>query len=565
MRDILFRLLLPMGLCGGVFCLLLWPLRPLLARLRAAWRKRLLLCAVLLFLLPLPLLSLAAPLGSSATLDSTLREAAPTAAVYQAGRALGRALEEPEPVALPEPDPPALAAPAKAPSPIRLITLAYCLGAGALPAYHLFRYLHLGRRLRQSCREADEALRGQYEELCGEMQLRRAPALCVSDTVPTPVLMGVWRPRILLPGTAAVGDELHYALRHELTHYRQRDLWLKYAMLVLCALHWYNPFVYLLRRELFDAMEQLCDEKVAEGLPFEQRKAYAATLLHFAGPAPAPLVSAFACPKNKLKKRMECVIHPANPSKLLRTLGILLPLMLAAVALLAGCSLVVGAATGDPSSSLVSSSLPGSLPASGLEPEDPASLPQSTPDASGEASLAPPYTSESDASVPDSSIPEAPDASLPSSSPNVEDPPPEPAPQAPADTQGLICPVPDATGCPRGLDGMHRGLDFSAPAGTSIYAAAAGDVLFAGWHYSYGYYVQLRHENGLLTLYAHCEALLVSEGQTVEQGEAIATVGNTGNSAGYNCHFEVLQDLGGGPLDPLDYIELPAGLLPPEK
>ncbi|MBE6650150.1 MAG: hypothetical protein E7613_02435 [Ruminococcaceae bacterium] len=91
----------------------------------------------------------------------------------------------------------------------------------------------------------------------------------------------------------------------------------------------------------------------------------------------------------------------------------------------------------------------------------------------------------------------------------------------------------------RGKSDFHHGLDLAAPTGTPIYAAATGDVIYAGYSSSWGYNVKIRHPDGLITLYAHCSELLVETGDTVAQGAEIALVGSTGNSTGPHCHFEV--------------------------
>ena len=89
----------------------------------------------------------------------------------------------------------------------------------------------------------------------------------------------------------------------------------------------------------------------------------------------------------------------------------------------------------------------------------------------------------------------------------------------------------------------HSGTDIAAPEGTPILAAADGTVSTANatdpWGGSYGYHVILDHGGGLQSLYAHCSAICVVPGQTVQQGEVIGYVGSTGQSTGNHLHFEV--------------------------
>jgi len=87
---------------------------------------------------------------------------------------------------------------------------------------------------------------------------------------------------------------------------------------------------------------------------------------------------------------------------------------------------------------------------------------------------------------------------------------------------------------------MHRGIDIAGPIGTPVVAAAPGVVVTAGWNSGgYGNLVEIKHEDGSLTLYAHNHRILVRKGQQVDQGDQIAEMGSTGYSTGPHLHFEV--------------------------
>jgi murein DD-endopeptidase MepM/ murein hydrolase activator NlpD len=90
--------------------------------------------------------------------------------------------------------------------------------------------------------------------------------------------------------------------------------------------------------------------------------------------------------------------------------------------------------------------------------------------------------------------------------------------------------------------GVHTGLDFAAPMGTDITAAASGTVTFAGWEGSYGNKVVIDHGNGYTTTYSHLSDIDVSKGQKVQTGDHIGDMGSTGNSTGSHLHFEVLKN-----------------------
>ena len=100
---------------------------------------------------------------------------------------------------------------------------------------------------------------------------------------------------------------------------------------------------------------------------------------------------------------------------------------------------------------------------------------------------------------------------------------------------------------------FHYGLDFAASAGTPIYAAASGKVIYSGYNNGgYGKLIIIDHGNGYQTYYAHCSSLYVNVGDYVSQGQNIAGVGTTGNSTGNHLHFEVRID--GTPVNPYGYV-----------
>ncbi len=104
---------------------------------------------------------------------------------------------------------------------------------------------------------------------------------------------------------------------------------------------------------------------------------------------------------------------------------------------------------------------------------------------------------------------------------------------------------------PRGRT-HHDGIDIAAPEGSSIAAAADGTVVFVGKQSGYGNVVILRHDDGLVTLYAHASATLVREGMRVTRGQPVARVGQTGRTTGPHLHFEVRE--GVKPKNPLLYL-----------
>ncbi len=162
--------------------------------------------------------------------------------------------------------------------------------------------------------------------------------------------------------------------------------------------------------------------------------------------------------------------------------------------------------------------------------------------------------------------------------PPAQEPSTEAPTEAPPSDTGFIWPVPSCsrissgygdrddplTGESDGALSDHHGIDIALPggalAGADIVAAADGEVIIARTSTSAGNWIILYHGNSTYTVYMHCQKLLVSEGETVSQGETIGLVGNTGWSTGAHLHFEVR--VGGFSTsaysrNPLDYVSPP--------
>lgn len=91
----------------------------------------------------------------------------------------------------------------------------------------------------------------------------------------------------------------------------------------------------------------------------------------------------------------------------------------------------------------------------------------------------------------------------------------------------------------RGSLSYHSGIDIAAESGTPIKAAFNGVVIESEYDQWNGYHIKIQHDNGVMTVYCHCNELLFDKGAIVEAGETIATVGSTGSSTGPHLHFEL--------------------------
>ena len=120
-------------------------------------------------------------------------------------------------------------------------------------------------------------------------------------------------------------------------------------------------------------------------------------------------------------------------------------------------------------------------------------------------------------------------------------------------------------GAPRSGKRQHRGLDLNAPIGTKVFASKSGRVFIGRLHNGMGRYVEIRHPDGWTTRYAHLKTISIQDNQLIRQGDAMGTVGKSGNARRRlirpHLHFEV-WNVEGIPVDPLTVMEIPEGTNP---
>ncbi len=116
---------------------------------------------------------------------------------------------------------------------------------------------------------------------------------------------------------------------------------------------------------------------------------------------------------------------------------------------------------------------------------------------------------------------------------------------------GLMWPIPRGGRISQYYSSKHRAIDIPCR-DCDVLAAGSAIVELSGWQRGYGYTIVLNHGQGLKTRYAHASKLLVSAGETVDQGQTIMISGSTGRSTGPHLHFEILQN--GTLLNPLNSV-----------
>lgn len=159
------------------------------------------------------------------------------------------------------------------------LTGALLLFVRKLTVYQSFvKYVDAGSRPLE-----DIGLLESFGHIMEQNRIKGAVDLYVNSLVSSPLLIGFLRPRIILPHTSLSESDFYYTALHELTHYRRRDMFYKWLSQLTVCLHWFNPCVYLMSREINRLCELSCDERVIATLSDNARKSYGTTLVNAVG------------------------------------------------------------------------------------------------------------------------------------------------------------------------------------------------------------------------------------------------------------------------------------------
>lgn len=272
----LFQTVLLLSLLGGGLGLILLCLKPFLVRtVPPRWQTWIWAAVLLSMVLPVyKLVPAPAPVPSMPLILPQEEPESPTVTPQTEQEETNTQTISPTPQPM-ESEPPQ-------PQRLTLAHLGYLwlAGAGAflallLGSYGRFRF----QLLKKSISISEHPL---LEEVQKELGIRRFIPLRAVPGLPSPMLVGIFFPVVCLPDPNLSEGHLRMILLHELTHYKRKDLLLKWLALLVNAVHWFNPLAYLLTRNLGQACEDACDRDVTRDMTLQERKLYMSTILALA-------------------------------------------------------------------------------------------------------------------------------------------------------------------------------------------------------------------------------------------------------------------------------------------
>lgn len=159
----------------------------------------------------------------------------------------------------------------------KVLSYVWILGAGIFFVGGIISYI---RFLRTVKRESETISCPRLEEIKRNKGIKREIRVKSTQMLNAPLMVGIFRPILLLPNKKVNGQELDFILHHELTHFKRCDLLLKWFSFLVNSFHWFNPFVYMVVKQINEECEISCDLSVTKNLSEDDKKGYMNTIIN---------------------------------------------------------------------------------------------------------------------------------------------------------------------------------------------------------------------------------------------------------------------------------------------
>lgn len=415
---------------------------------------------------------------------------------------------------------------------LSFIPLIWLVGVFVFIILYGIRFVRFRRKIMRISLQIDDttillALRNSMEEMgmSGKLQILS------NNIISTPMLVGMFKTFLILPEVEMGEKELKVILKHELTHFKRRDLWVKSLTLAANAIHWFNPAAYRLTKNIDTFCELSCDEQVVSDMNMEERQFYGETILNVLCRVinqHSGIYATLAESKKGIERRLTHMMNVKNISKRM----IIFSFVIAATLCIMGFTVASSMNVTGRNTALKDN--PGEYSINGVDEPRP-------DDTIGDLNS----MQESIANSQDEKSSVLTSSTLNDSNNDEKYLWPVTGYDHNSATYGNRMHPVERTVV------FHDGIDIPAPEGTPVLAANKGTVAEIGDNESDGNYVILNHGSDIQTFYSvlfgFAEGLV--EGDTVQQGGVIGYVGSTGKATGNHLHFSLIID--GEYIDPI--------------
>ncbi|WP_132984338.1 M23/M56 family metallopeptidase [Tissierella praeacuta] len=378
------------------------------------------------------------------------------------------------------------------------VLLIWFVGAMIFAGWHFYCFRRFDKHLlKNSIPILEDTTAALLSSLKAALGVHGDVKLMLNHKITSPMLVGLHRPMILLPAYSISETDLKLVLTHELMHLKRKDLWVKVLALIAGTLHWFNPFVHILRKDVSIWSELSCDEALASEMSHEERKHYGEAILNTLDNH-SGMNTAFYSPlcesKKHIKRRLIRMLNVKKTKKSIMVLSV------AAILAIGGTGLILAASsTGNDINNVIDASSTGN---------DIDNVINVSADKQNDSNIDVKYL-------------------WPVTGRN----------RITAAYGNHMHPVKKEMV-------FHNGIDIPAPEGTPVLNADKGTVAEIGDNETDGNYVILNHGGGIQTFYSKLFGFAegLAEGDTVQQGDVIGYVGSTGVATGPHLHFRLIID-----------------------
>lgn len=386
----------------------------------------------------------------------------------------------------------------------------------------------------------------KINKICKEIKCKNI-SYAFSESITTPMVVGIFKKRIILPQNILETQDYEMILMHEIIHIKNRDIECKFVLLLINSIYWFNPVIYKFIDQVEEVLELKCDEIVLENQPQTYKIKYAQVLLNQIEEnrnIKYRFSLNFANKRRNIMKRFSNIVDKNKKKNMVGISCVTASAIIISSAIIFSFPSINFASIQEDmfNNEIANNSV---LQENIVEEENIISENTVVENIVDDSVLVE-DKSEVENEVTNSTETKVTEIKVTDFSKN------EAIYGEYSDEDGsttkmvtaipeLICPLENYTITSRfgkRSNGIHTGLDFNAVQGTAIRAAASGTVVYSGYKGSYGNLVIIDHGNEFQTYYAQCKDLNVEANEKVEQGDIIATVGSTGNSTGPHLHFE---------------------------
>ncbi|HBE9444576.1 M56 family metallopeptidase [Clostridioides difficile] len=162
-----------------------------------------------------------------------------------------------------------------------LILLTWIIVAIVTLSYTLIKYIRFKNLIVDTSYEVeDEYINNMYQNLLIELNIKKNIPLRYTDELESPAGIGLFKSYVLLLDLPYDKDKIYWILKHELIHFKNKDILIRFLVEIIKSLYWFNPLVYVMSKKIVADCELCCDESVMNNCSIKERKLYGLTLLH---------------------------------------------------------------------------------------------------------------------------------------------------------------------------------------------------------------------------------------------------------------------------------------------